>query len=43
MHIAVIKKQTAAPKDIGVITNFSFLLGEIIFITVLQKKKTAKT
>ena len=41
--MAVIKKQTAAPKDIGVITNFSFLLGEMAFKTVLKKKNPAKT
>ena len=41
--IAVIRKQTAEIKEIGVITNFSFLLGEMIFKNVFPKKNAANT
>ena len=43
MIIAVVRKQTAEIKDIGVITIFSFLLGEMIFKNVFPKKNTANT
>ena len=42
MLIAVIVKQIASVKDMGVIIHFSFLLVEKKFMTVFPKKKTAK-